>query len=246
MSGQYSILLVDIGNSRIKYAWCNNQGEYTQIEHAEAQRDLVRLIQNATEVWAASVKSQPKNEYLQQAANAARIQCHWVQTESERFGIQCAYQHYSTLGVDRWLSVIAVSQITSQPAAIISFGTAITCDFVHNNEHLGGWIAPGFSLMRDGIVARADNVFADNTFPEKLEIGLNTQSCVNMGCLAAAQGIYMAAKQQLALRGQAERIFVTGGGKSILSSIQDQKIEMVDNLVIQGLAVYVKRTKRLL
>ena len=36
---------------------------------------------------------------------------------------------------------------------VMDVGTAITVDFVVDGQHLGGWIVPGFQVMRNALVA---------------------------------------------------------------------------------------------
>jgi type III pantothenate kinase len=58
----------------------------------------------------------------------------------------------STLGADRIANLIALGEMQSQPSLCIDCGTAITFELLDENKvFLGGAIAPGRAMMRNGM-----------------------------------------------------------------------------------------------
>ena len=239
MSGPYDSLLIDIGNSRIKYALCNGSQASLEVHSCESFEHLMQPICAVKQVFLASVRDKSKFLAIEQFCDSQKVGFTTVQTQPEAFGIQCAYQQFDNLGVDRWLTVLAARVHTQLPVAILDVGTAITCDFVLDNRHLGGWIAPGFSVMKEAIATRADRVFADQTRPTVLISGTSTEKCVNMGCLASIQGTLFMAQQQMNQYGVDYKIFVCGGDQDLLQFDDDDRIERRPNLVLEGLQRFV-------
>ena len=147
------------------------------------------------------------------------------------------------MGVDRWLSMVAVHQVEPLPFAVLMFGTAITCDFVRGGQHQGGWIVPGRDLMQNALTKNTARVFCEQKGASQFGIGQSTPNCVSFGCFAAARGVIQSAREWLQQNWSQYRIYVTGGDVNIISSVEQGDIINAENLVLQGLAHYAKRNK---
>lgn len=238
MSGQLDVLLVDIGNSRVKYALCEPAQSRLKVVDVDAIEDLFAPLQLCSNVIVACVGNAMKLDELQQLCNASGRSMRNIETQAQSFGIHCAYNSYQTLGVDRWLAVLAARAMTDLPVAVIDIGTAATCDFVFENSHLGGWISPGFALMHDALLSNTQKVFGNPGSPERLIIGDSTEECVNMGCMAAVQGLLHSAERHLQNLADDYLIIVSGGAKNLLKELQDERILFEDNMVLKGLSRY--------
>lgn len=238
MSDLHRSLLVDIGNSQIKYALLVDSAANLEIETCLNTQGLDRAIRNCKKLLLSSVgHSQQVIEITAMCEKHAKpLQV--ISTEAQTFGIRCAYKNYQTLGVDRWLAILAGRKLTPLPLAVIHLGTANTCDFILENDHLGGWISPGFSLMRESLIVNTQQVFGNSDYPTSLELGNNTEQCVNMGCIAAAQGFARMAEERLTLLADEYRIIIAGGARELLRDLDNKHILFRENLVLQGLALY--------
>lgn len=235
-------LLIDMGNSRIKYTWVvPGQPFETQITYDVD--DLHQVISTSSEVVMASVRHSLQNQVIADICQHHGIGLRVVETEPQCFGIQCAYTQYQNLGVDRWLAVLGVRALTDLPAAVIDLGTAATCDFVVQDQHLGGWITPGFSMMRDSVASGAARVFADSARPTQLFLGRDTPDCVNMGCLALIQGMVIQAQRQLEAFSNDYRIYLCGGDQDLIENIDSDKIIFEKNIVFLGLKRFLHHSK---
>jgi type III pantothenate kinase len=235
VSDRFKALLVDIGNSRIKYALVNDISDLSSVSHCQHPDDLISYISSVEQVLVSSVGHLSLVTKLEGLCKDFNKPCKIINTKAENFGIRCAYEKFHTLGVDRWLAILAAREITEVPLAVVDLGTANTCDIIVKNIHIGGWIAPGFSVMRESLLSNTQQVFTDTNMPNILGIGNTTEECVNYGCLASQTGFVLMAEQYLQNKYQDYFICVTGGGQNLLSLQNNKKISFFPNLVLRGL-----------
>jgi type III pantothenate kinase len=235
VSDPFKALLVDVGNTQIKYVMVNDISDLSDIKCCQDIAGLSSYISSACEVLVSSVGHLSLLAELERLCEDFNKPYKIIHTEAETLGIQCAYEKFQTLGVDRWLAILAAREITRLPVAVIDLGTANTCDIVVNNKHLGGWIAPGFSIMRETLLNNTQQVFADNNMPTILDIGNTTENCVSYGCLASQAGFVTMAQQYLNNKYEDYFVLVTGGGQNSLILKEDKKILSFPNLVLRGL-----------
>ena len=152
MLGPFKALLVDIGNTQIKYALVNQIEDTNDIHYCQTVKALGEYIPVVDQILVSCVGDSCGIVSLTSLAEQCHTPIRFVQTQAEQFGVRCAYQNFSTLGVDRWLAVLAAEQETRLPCAVLDLGTANTCDILVDKQHHGGWIAPGFSLMRESLL----------------------------------------------------------------------------------------------
>ncbi|MFT4809556.1 MAG: type III pantothenate kinase [Paraglaciecola sp.] len=235
VSDLFKALLIDIGNTQIKYVMANDISDLSDVKRCPDFEDLISHISLVSEVLVSSVGHLSLLVELERLCERFNKPCKIIHTEAETLDIQCAYEKFQTLGVDRWLAILAAREITQLPVAVIDLGTANTCDIVVNNKHMGGWIAPGFSIMRESLLSNTQQVFADNSLPHILDIGDTTENCVSYGCLASQAGFVMIAEQYLNNKYEDYFVLVTGGGQHSLNLKDNKKILSFPNLVLRGL-----------
>ena len=235
MSDLFKALLVDIGNTQIKYAFVNDVSDLANVGYCQYPKDLTSYIRAVSQVLVSSVGHLTLVAQLQRLCDDLNKPCKIINTEADTLGVFCAYEKFHTLGVDRWLAILAAREITELPVAIIDLGTANTCDIVINNNHIGGWISPGFSVMRESLLNNTQHVFADTNMPDILDIGNTTEDCVSYGCLASQTGFVIMAEQYLHNKYEDYFVLVTGGGQKSLSLQNNKKILFFPNLVLRGL-----------
>lgn len=236
MSENYNRMLIDQGNSTIKYCFGNEQGQLSDVKTVLDVSDI--KWQPVDKIRFASVRSlQEVNELETYLLDKAR-DTQRVLTEATAFGVFCAYQNFQTLGIDRWLAIVAAANLTNEACAIIDFGTANTVDFLFNMQHLGGWISPGLEIMRKGVTRGTANVFVDNKYPTDLAFGLSTEECVAQGCLSNLYGLIYSAQAELDKISANGKIFLTGGNSEGLNLQQFENLEWRKKLVFEGLNRY--------
>jgi type III pantothenate kinase len=231
----FKALLIDIGNTRIKYALVHDISDISDVRCCQNIRDLTVYISSVNQVLVSSVGHLEQLVEIERLCKRFNKPCKIINTEAETLGIRCAYEKFQTLGVDRWLAILAAREITELPVAVIDLGTANTCDILVNNLHHGGWIAPGFSIMRESLLSNTQDVFTDTNMPEVLQLGGITEDCVSYGCLASQTGFVVMAEQYLNNKYEDYLVLVTGGGQHLLSLQNKKKIIFFSNLVLRGM-----------
>ena len=153
-------LLVDIGNSRIKWAEQNNdqlsagQGDY--YHKSDIAGSLDRLWGGSgkpEQIWIANVAGEiVENELVQWTARHWNTKPHFARVTPSALGVMNGYADVTRLGIDRWLALIAVWSEYHLAACIVDCGTAVTIDGLNSQgRHLGGLILPGIALMQQSL-----------------------------------------------------------------------------------------------
>ena len=189
-------LLVDLGNTRLKWAQVGADerlGEVRAVAHdGDVARAVQRIDAGAVEaVRVASVGGPALNAALRDALRH-RFGCEvlFAETRAECAGLHVAYADPSRLGVDRWLAMLGVWRQQRGAFCVVSAGTALTFDAVDaDGRHLGGLIAPGVTTMAESVLGRTR--FPADSLPEAAgpALGTDTESCVAQGALHAALGL---------------------------------------------------------
>jgi len=113
-------LLIDIGNSRIK--WClynsveNEFGSEGAMHHDKAELPALfseqwGLLDNPDRVVISNVSGQQLAESMDAWVDKKwQMKSEYVKTEAFSHGVSNAYSDYQELGVDRWMAIIAAWQ----------------------------------------------------------------------------------------------------------------------------------------
>jgi len=248
------ILLVDIGNSQIK--WTTIQSKVlADSQHFSRPKTGIKAALNKAwksleDIEAVFVSNVAGDKIAAQLTEW--IDKQWkltpvfVQSEKRRFGVTNAYEQPETLGVDRWLAIVAGRQHARQVTCIIDCGTAITVDIVtEKGQHQGGLIVPGLSLMKQMLT---DNTDALNNVAQESEFNLlatNTHSAIQAGTLymvtATLENLINDLQQNFT---DEIRFLITGGDAEELIPLLPQPLIHEPDLVLKGLAQYARQTNQ--
>lgn len=244
-------LLVDIGNSRVKWAWL--EGERLGKAHAAAYgawragdfaRRLIGRKRNIERVLVASVAAEAVTDALAAAARLAGAPApERITTRRRVCGVTVGYIDPWRLGVDRLLAMIAAhGRFATQPVCAVAVGTALTIDLVAaNGHHRGGAIIPAPHLMvsslldgTSGIRRRAQGG-ADGR--GRSLFGRSTRAAVEQGArYAAAAAVDRAVSEATRVVGREPQLVLTGGGAPALRPLLRTASILVPDLVLEGLA----------
>lgn len=257
-----SILLIDIGNTRLKWALVEDQKDIGQVAFTSQGSFSENLSSSMIELclknsWGieqiicSSVISIEQTNSLQTAFKETYPNILWKQMNGLALieKISTSYLSPAQLGSDRRAMIIAAQNIFPQKnTLIVSAGTATTLDMITAQaHHLGGWILPGISLMKDSLLQGTGRLAMDGSVIENeypIEIGIDTQSSINQGVLASQLGAIEIAKRYAERKNiQLDLILLSGGnGKQLLNhqdySNQSIKSHYEDSLVLKGLMVW--------
>jgi len=243
-------VLVDIGNTRIKWALYDGKrlGQHGNAVHRDVRDAALQtfartLPREVTRLVVANVAGDAMAQGLR-AVIGGRADIEFVATSAERFGVRCAYAEPQRLGVDRWLAVLAAYTHAAGAACVIDSGTAATFDAVAaDGEHLGGLILPGARLLAAALDRNTSNIGATPvpaTAPKGLALlGRDTAHAVGHGAmLALAAALDRAVRTVATAAGAAPRVYLTGGDAAVLREWLETKVEPRADLVLEGLALF--------
>ncbi len=237
-------LLVDIGNTRTK--WALADGQSTIARGAELNSGLESLLLPNIEIDAAIASSvatsfiaeRVSSEVLQQAGCKLRF----AEVEKSACGLRNNYRVLDKLGVDRWVAAIgAYKRYPNQDIVVIDAGTAVTIDWVSKRGAFeGGVILPGLTLMHDSLVGNAAGI--DSKVSEVSSvIGKSTEECVNSGAFFGLIGaIDRVVKEIVSARSNSSescRVLVCGGDAEALIARLPINFQLESDLIFDGLRV---------
>lgn len=225
-STQQHSLLLDVGNTSIKYAWYNASPDSSQsIADLQVMRttleSLPELLAEAANCYFCSVRANDTTHKILSLCEQQNISVQQLNTPQQQFGITNAYHTPINMGTDRWMAIIAGGALSERNYIVVDAGTAITCDFVVNHKHIGGWIAPGLHLAREAVVKNTSRVFDDQALPSKLITGIDTPQCVALGALAQLTGMLLQAKTIMYKHHPYFDVFISGGDAATIIYASD-------------------------
>lgn len=242
-------LLMDIGNTRIKWARLigDDITEQSAAVHANWTRDdfiqhILSPGPRVERVFIANVSGKRMGELAQASlAQAWQVEPRFVHSPAQQAGIRNAYPEPARLGVDRWLAMLGGRALEPRPLCVVSVGTAMTIDGLDaTGRHLGGVIVPGPRLMVASLLENtsdiaeraaggraADELFADNTL-----------GAIQQGAVQALGALVDRALETMRKQlGEPPALLLTGGGSGLIRDAIHSPGREVPDLVLRGLAV---------
>ena len=233
------LLLIDAGNTRIKWALAEAGSQPGQwiasgaVTHAELnhlpaswqERRITRAI-------VANVAGSKLRDQLQLMIPAQAID--WFVSRAELDGMRNAYRKPAQLGCDRFAAALGARALEPGKRLIVATcGTATTIDALcADSVFLGGMILPGLGLMAASLArntAQLPQVSAAAALPSGFAD--NTDDAILSGCLAAQAG---AIERACALHGAALCV-LSGGAAPFIAPQLKVPYRLVDNIVLIGL-----------
>lgn len=238
-----SILDVDVGNSRVKWRVLGDDGvpaEAGALWRGEAP-DVGGLPIDVARVRVSSVASAGWNRAF---ATDVRVRCgvtpEFAHPRAAHAGVTCGYREPGTLGVDRWLAVLAAWRRAAGAAAVLDCGTAATLDFVTaTGAHIGGYIVPGLRLMTSALFKDTADVKVEHVAAQAdLGPGESTAAAVQRGVVRMLSDFLDGSVARF--REQCDdppHVFVCGGDADIIAPHLTTSAAVVPGLVLDGLAI---------
>jgi type III pantothenate kinase len=235
-------LLVDIGNTRIKWAIVEAKeiiSGHPLVHQQLVQEKLIKLWHNIVSCEVMAISCVSSKQTLDIVMTVAvklwpKVNILLPQSEAEAFGVSNAYSQPEKLGIDRWLSLIAVRHYYPGFACIVDCGTAITVDLIDaEGRHHGGCICPGLTLMREAL-AKGTEALPFNVVKYPIGPANCTDAAIYSGTLYAAVGLI----EHTLFRQPAKTTLILTGGDADLIAEQLAFQPVTDSLlVLRGLAL---------
>jgi type III pantothenate kinase len=233
------ILAVDAGNSRIKWGLHENGSWLVQGWVNTAQgRGLARAWNAVTRpdvVLATNVAGSGAARAIAAAASRFQRRVRFVTSQAAQCGVKSAYANPAQLGPDRWAALIAARHLHHGPCVVVNVGTTMTVDaLASDGVFLGGLIVAGTGLMREALARGTARLkprggkFA--FFPAQ------TADAIESGAINALAGAVERMLRFMGEAGQADPLtLVSGGAAELVAPQLNATVEVVDNLVLEGI-----------
>lgn len=242
-------LLLDVGNSRIKWAWA--RGTKLSNEHSGAlphdrlgELETVQAPGEPTVVLLASVAGEALTRLV-----AAQAEARWgvaprmLRTRERCGDVRNGYLEPEALGVDRWLALLGARRRHGLPVVVMDIGSATTLDAMDaDGQHLGGWLLPGPGMMRDA-VQRGTALGPLSDTDAQPGPARETLAGLASGILAAQAGALQRFMDGLPASMRGARVVTCGGGaaavrKAIMAVPQHDRPASIEEdpwLVFEGM-----------
>lgn len=240
------LLLVDAGNTRIKWALAHpgaapgDWAAHGAVLHAELERlQPAWAGQHVARAIVSNVAGPAMGAELTAllAALAPGVQPEWFTARAELAGLRNRYRTPAQLGSDRFAAALGARAVAPGKALVVATcGTATTVDAVSAaGEFVGGMILPGLGLMLGSLArgtAQLPQVTPAVAQPATPPVFADhTADAILSGCLAAQAGAIERACAAL----PAELCIVSGGAAASVAPLLSVPHWMLDNIVLVGL-----------
>jgi type III pantothenate kinase len=234
-----NVLAIDSGNTRIKWGCTDGQRWITHSWLTSAQADKLSEALTALPAPDRIVVSNVAGDAVRRLIRAALEQFaarpSWIKSAARQCGVTSSYHDPAQLGSDRWAALIGAWHLFGGACVVVNAGTTLTIDALSNEGvFLGGFIVPGLDLMRRSL--------AHNTAQLELQEGRfayfpdSTADAIMSGVINASAGAVDRMLFYMEQTGQAAPLIVlSGGGATLLEPWLNARVEVVDNLVLEGL-----------
>ncbi len=244
------VLLVDVGNTNLKWSYASpaGLGDIHSIRHhgidigeladgCWAAGDVPRRIYLAN-VAGQGITEQLRRWFLRQWKLSPKV----LQSPARALGVISAYQEApQDLGIDRWLTLVAAHARGESDYCIVDAGTAITIDLLQRDgTHLGGLILPGLRLMADSLLARTHIPRVEPGASEGLLASDTGSAVANAALHAAAALIERTLAEGCRRIGRPVKLLMAGNDASLLQRHISICGEHEPDLVMDGLFVVAK------
>lgn len=228
------VLLIDAGNSRLKWAWLRDgrPGDEAGIDVAALDgAPLASAWRGATAALYTCVAGDAVDAALR-AALPSGCAVHRIRSGEQAAGLTNLYERPAQLGADRWVALIGARTLVAGPLVVATAGTATTVDALDEADRfLGGYILPGLHLMLESLARNTADLPHAQGAPS--DWPRNTDDAILNGCAGAQAALIARVRDRL---GSSATLLLSGGGADALAPHIEGGLRRADNLVLRGLA----------
>jgi type III pantothenate kinase len=253
------MLLVDLGNSRIKWVRLAGRGLLPMhaAEHGRWRSEDFRQAlfprargpasaaspRRRVPVLAVCVAPAVVRQRFAAAVRAATgASPRFVRSERATAGVRNGYRDVWRLGADRWVALIGARHcLPGRALCIADVGTATTIDLLDaDGRHRGGVILPGPRLMVDSLLHGTGGIRRRAAGPRRVAspFARDTAAALQGGALYATAGAIdrFVREASRVAAGSEVALLLTGGGAAAVARHLETRHRLVPDLVLRGLA----------
>lgn len=246
----YTVAVIDIGNTRIKWAFHDDYSAPAEALHYgfAPVGQFQAIAENGG--WWSRVRTLVLScvagdevartiETMLTPLMPASAQVIRFRSMPSACGVRNAYARPAELGADRFAALVAAWNRLKTSCLVVCAGTATTVDMLETDAggavFRGGLILPGMDLMVTSLAGgTAALPIASGGWQA---IPNNTDDAIISGCLNAQAGAIARQHRQMA---PGTPCLLTGGAAQAILPHLDLPAQRVDNLVLEGLAVFAR------
>ncbi|MCL2644372.1 MAG: type III pantothenate kinase [Betaproteobacteria bacterium] len=229
------ILLIDAGNSRIKWRLVAENVHTSGTCTHDAPSDLAICLETPgiTRVLGCNVAGPAKGEALATIIARRGLALEWISSSVQRCGVHNMYAQPARLGADRWAALIgARGHHHSRAALVVMAGTATTLDILSaDGRFTGGHILPGVELMRQALSNGTAQL--PPTGGRYRNHPRDTADAIVSGCLQAQAGAIERIFRHMDTSGSV--CLLSGGAADDIEPLLEIPFQRINNLVLDGL-----------
>ncbi|KQT09554.1 type III pantothenate kinase [Ramlibacter sp. Leaf400] len=247
-----SLLLIDIGNTRLKWALhaeprpgspvLAHGAEFLEQIERLAEGPWSRLPRPARMLGCAVAGDAVRRRAEEQIEEAwdLDLSAQWVHSSAGEAGLTNGYDHPARLGADRWVAMIGarhrlLAEGPARPMVVVMVGTAVTVEAVDaEGRFLGGFILPGHGIMLRALESGTAGLHVPTG--DVREFPTNTSDALTSGGTYAIAGAIERMVQHVRREcGAQPACFMTGGAGWKMAPHLSVAFELVDSLIFDGL-----------
>ena len=233
------MLLIDAGNSRVKWAAVEGglwlQQNVLENTHVSELSAAFSKLPPPDRILISNVAGENMAQLLSAACAAWHCPIEFIVAQVTQCGVLNLYEHPAQLGSDRWAALIAAWQQERASCLVVNCGTATTVDALSaEGEFLGGLILPGMDMMRSSLAAGAAQLAQTEGIWR--EFPRNTADATFSGSIQATIGAIRLQFEALAICGDVRCLLSGGAADKVQQHLKLPSVR-VDNLVLRGLQI---------
>ncbi len=246
-----TLLAVDIGNTRLKWALYDRAtpapGSVPVAQGAEFLENIDKLadgpwqsIASPTSMIGCVVAGDAARRRAEEQMEIWDFTPRWVVPSAAEAGIVNGYDHPTRLGADRWVAMIGARHRMletgpARPMVVVMVGTAVTVEAVDKTgRFLGGLILPGHGIMLRALESGTAGLHVPTG--EVRPFPTNTSDALTSGGTYAIAGAVGRMVRHLAEQdGEQPVCYMTGGAGWKMAPFMSPECELVDSLIFDGL-----------
>ena len=164
----------------------------------------------------------------------------WVVPGPKEAGLSNGYEHPARLGSDRWVAMIGAyhrlrRRGLHKPCLVVMVGTAVTVEAIDaSGKFLGGIILPGHGIMLRALESGTAGLHVPTG--DVQDFPTNTSDALTSGGTFAIAGAVQRMVDNITRHcGEAPECIMTGGAGWKMAPSMSVNIELVENLIFDGL-----------
>jgi type III pantothenate kinase len=242
-------LLIDIGNTKTKWVLRDAKNVYEKgvFLTSDIDQDQFKYHPDIKKICVANVAGFEKEAILKIKFKNFPCPVDFVRPQKTFHNLVNHYEDVTQLGIDRWLSAIAVAENKDESSIIVTMGTAVTIDLVLYDKKIsksyfeGGVILPGLYLNKEALAqGTSDLKHMHGGFKSP---ATNSADAIESGFILGVLGAIQWFHDHEKANNRKTSIVISGGDADLIVSHLNNTLKSLtmlrEDLVLEGLFKFI-------